>query len=120
MESIEFNLPEDHPLHPRNMLRTNLFPYTQEVVRRVGRQRGVSPELIMSRLRKADVAFARQIAIWIVRKVQKASLTRIGQCFGRDHGTVMHAVKVVDDQMSIDDSVRADVHALMIELERDQ
>jgi chromosomal replication initiator protein len=47
--------------------------------------------------RPKNIAEARQIAMYLVRTLTKLPLTQIGQEFGnRDHGTVIHACRVVD------------------------
>jgi chromosomal replication initiator protein len=51
--------------------------------------------------RPKNIAEARQIAMFLVRNLTKLPLTQIGQEFGnRDHGTVIHACKVVDERKS--------------------
>jgi chromosomal replication initiator protein len=43
---------------------------------------------------------ARQVAMWLTRELTDLSLPKIGQTFGgRDHTTVMHAVRKVSQQM---------------------
>lgn len=50
--------------------------------------------------RSNDVAFPRQIAMYLCRNVAQISLPKIGAGFGkRDHSTVMHACKKIEDEM---------------------
>lgn len=54
-----------------------------------------------SRRRPANIAFARQVAMYLSRKMTQSSLMEIGNAFGgRDHGTVIHAVKKVEQRIS--------------------
>ena len=49
-----------------------------------------------SKRRPANIAFPRQVAMYLARELTKASLNEIGEAFGgRDHGTVLHACKLV-------------------------
>ena len=49
-----------------------------------------------SKRRPANIAFPRQVAMYLARALTKASLNEIGEAFGgRDHGTVLHACKLV-------------------------
>ena len=49
-----------------------------------------------SRRRPKNIAHARQVAMYLSRSLTKNSLVEIGEAFGgRDHGTIIHAVKKV-------------------------
>jgi len=64
--------------------------------------------------RPANIAMARQIAMYICRKLTTHSLEEIGKRFGgRDHGTVMYAMRVVDHAMNQDENIRRSVEYLM-------
>src|SRR4029077_13878460 len=57
--------------------------------------------------RPANIAFPRQVAMYLARELTKASLNEIGEAFGgRDHGTVLHACKLVKRRMKEQDSIR--------------
>lgn len=60
-----------------------------------------------SRRRPEYIAFPRQIAMYLSRQLTESSLNVIGGAFGgRDHGTVLHACRLVKDRMEMDASVR--------------
>ena len=59
-----------------------------------------------ARGRRSDVAFARQIAMYLSRTMTDHSLVEIGRAFGRDHGTVIHAVKKVESRMENSQDLR--------------
>jgi chromosomal replication initiator protein len=66
-----------------------------------------------SKRRPASIAFPRQIAMYLARELTQASFTEIGQAFGgRDHGTVIHACKLVGGRMTDDGALRSRVNAL--------
>ncbi len=49
-----------------------------------------------SKRRPQNIAFPRQIAMYLARELTKTSLAEIGDAFGgRDHGTVLHAHRLV-------------------------
>lgn len=50
---------------------------------------------------KINVSNARQIAMTLSRDLTSLSLGDIGEYFNRDHTTVMHACRVIKNQMSI-------------------
>ena len=69
--------------------------------------------------RTANIAFPRQVAMYLVRRHTKASLHEIGDAFGgRDHGTVLHACKTVSVRMKKEDQVRQAIVRLDTQLER--
>ena len=72
-----------------------------------------------SRRRPANIAFARQVAMYLTRKMTQSSLMEIGDAFGgRDHGTVIHAVKKVENRMNKESMVRDTVDLLDAMLQR--
>lgn len=70
-----------------------------------------------SKRRPSNIAFPRQIAMYLSRILTHLPLKEIGQEFGgRDHGTVIHACKTVENIMEQDDSVRRNVDYLVKQL----
>ncbi|MGF1484387.1 MAG: chromosomal replication initiator protein DnaA [Opitutales bacterium] len=68
---------------------------------------------MVSKRRPANIAFPRQIAMYLSRMLTNHSLQEIGDAFGgRDHGTVIHACKMVENMMEQDDGVRRSVEYL--------
>src|SRR4029434_2755412 len=59
-----------------------------------------------SKRRPASIAFPRQVAMYLARELTKASLNEIGDAFGgRDHGTVLHACKLVKKRIAEQDNI---------------
>ena len=72
---------------------------------------------MVSRRRPANIAFPRQIAMYLSRILTSHPLQEIGENFGgRDHGTVIHACKTVENIMDQDESVRRSVEYLKSQL----
>jgi chromosomal replication initiator protein len=72
-----------------------------------------------SKRRPENIAFPRQIAMYLSRQMTESSLNTIGEAFGgRDHGTVLHACRLVKDRMSVDSNVRQVVNYLEKQLIR--
>lgn len=60
-------------------------------------------ELLKSQTRRREVVQARQIAMFFAKKMTKSSLASIGaQCGGKDHATVLHACKTVNNLLDTD------------------
>jgi chromosomal replication initiator protein len=74
---------------------------------------GIDPLEMKSQRRARDVSRPRQVAMYFARELTPQSLPEIGRRFGgRDHTTVMHAIKRVESLCLADLKARADVEAL--------
>jgi chromosomal replication initiator protein len=72
-----------------------------------------------SKRRPENIAFPRQVAMFLSRQMTDTSLCAIGEAFGgRDHGTVLHACRLVKDRMEVDPNVRQVVSYLEKQLTR--
>jgi chromosomal replication initiator protein len=72
-----------------------------------------------SKRRPKNIAFPRQIAMYIARELTKSSLMEIGDAFGgRDHGTVLHAHRLVKERITTDEKIRQVVKFLQDQLQR--
>jgi chromosomal replication initiator protein len=74
---------------------------------------------MLSKRRPENIAFPRQVAMYLSRHLTESSLSTIGEAFGgRDHGTVLHACRHVKDRMETDSNVRQVVLTLEKALQR--
>ena len=90
-----------------------------EIQKRVAEHFDVRLADMTSKRRPANIAFPRQIAMYLARELTKSSLAEIGEAFGgRDHGTVLHAHRQVRDKISKDDHTRQTVSFLDNQLQR--
>ena len=72
-----------------------------------------------SKRRPENIAFPRQVAMYLARQMTGSSLNVIGEAFGgRDHGTVLHACRLVKDRMEVNAEVRQVVSYLQKQLLR--
>ncbi len=68
---------------------------------------------LTSKDRHKTVAFARHVAMYLCKQRLKCSFPELGRAFGgRDHTTVMSAVRKIEAQREIDPQVRAHIEAL--------
>ena len=69
---------------------------------------------LYSKKRSRAIARPRQIAMWLCKEVTPHSYQMIGESFGgRDHTTVLHAVRTVEDLRSKDQQINHDIHVLL-------
>lgn len=69
----------------------------------------VDADLIFSSSRKQKVSDARQIIMYLARKLCKMSFSDIGVRLQRSHATVLYACNVIDDRLSLDRKFQADM-----------
>ncbi|ADQ78163.1 chromosomal replication initiator protein DnaA [Paludibacter propionicigenes WB4] len=73
----------------------------------------LSIDAISTKSRKREVVQARQIAMYLSKQLTKSSLSSIGNTIGqRDHATVLHACKIVNDLMDSDKNFRSSVREI--------
>ena len=72
-----------------------------------------------SRRRPSNIAFPRQVAMYLSRRLTQCSLMEIGEAFGgRDHGTVIYAVRKVQQRMESEPQVRESIEMITTTLHR--
>jgi chromosomal replication initiator protein len=72
-----------------------------------------------SKRRLASIAFPRQIAMFLSREMTNSTLSEIGDSFGgKDHGTVIHACKLIKRRMDEDERTRHMVRSIETQLQR--
>ncbi|MBV8900726.1 MAG: chromosomal replication initiator protein DnaA [Verrucomicrobia bacterium] len=90
-----------------------------QIQRKVAEHFDVRLADMTSKRRPANIAFPRQVAMFLARRHTKASLNEIGDAFGgRDHGTVLHACKTVQNRMTREDQTRQLILLLDSQLDR--
>ncbi len=105
--SIAFNRPIDQDLASRVMrmiVKIEQKVITCEaILQQVVGSFGVDMKSINSKSRKREIVWARQAAMSLCKKFTTQSVSRIGQVVGnRDHATVLHALKNVEDLLTTD------------------
>lgn len=72
---------------------------------------------IDSRTRTQQIAYARQMAMYLASQLTDKSHVQIGVHIGnRNHATVIHAIKQIKDMMEVDEQTRTDVEELLAEI----
>jgi chromosomal replication initiator protein len=68
---------------------------------------------LFSKKRTRVIVRPRQIAMWLAKNLTSQSYPSIGSAFGgRDHTTVLHAVRTIDELRTRDNDLNHDVHVL--------
>lgn len=86
-------------------------PYIQKVT---AEHMNIPVNLMCAKKKTKEVALARQIAMYLTRELTNYSLTTIGDKFGgRDHSTVIHACRMVEQLMEKNPLVKTEVRELI-------
>ena len=70
----------------------------------------ISPEDVIGKGKTKDVANARQISTYLIRKLTGQTLEQIGEVMGRDHTTVLHSIRKVEENLQNDPKLVDAVH----------
>jgi chromosomal replication initiator protein len=90
----------------------------EEIQRIVARRYNVSRGDLLSSRRTANVVRPRQIAMYLAKTLTLRSLPEIGRRFGgRDHTTVLHAVRKIENLVGNDVSLAEEIEAIKRELQ---
>src|SRR2546422_10371350 len=85
-----------------------------EVVEGVCRYYNVDPERLRGKQRDREIAWPRQVAMYVMREETSASLLQIGNALGgRDHTTIIHGWEKVQAEMQNNDQTRREVARLL-------
>lgn len=85
----------------------------------VAEKLNIKIELMESKTRKHEVAFARQMAIYLAKQFTDLPLKQIGASFGgRDHSTVLHSCQAIENYLSTDKSVKKIYDELINQIKR--
>ena len=69
---------------------------------------------LYSKKRTRQIARPRQVAMWLAKNLTSQSYPSIGEAFGgRDHTTVLHAVRTIESLKAKDNELNHDVHVLL-------
>ncbi len=91
----------------------------EEVLAAVSDHFGIRVDVLRGKSREHQVAWARQMAMYLLREETATSLHQIGdQLGGRDHTTIMHGCARVAKAIAEDQQARQDVMDLRASLHR--
>ena len=78
------------------------LPTTETIIGECARYYALTPDDVTGLSRQRNTVIARQVAMYLIRKLTNLSLTDTAAVFGRDHTTVMHSERKVVDLLKTD------------------
>ncbi len=84
------------------------------IIDKVARSFGVSPEDIRSEKKKSEISNARQAAMYIMREVTNLTFEEIGSQFGgKKHSTVIYSIESCESKMEDNPSLKNNIYDIM-------
>ena len=114
----DLDIPIDQPAVDRaiqDMIRSNEFTITPDnIIKEVCRYFRLEEDQIRGPSRSRDILNARQIAMYLIRRMTSLSLDETGKLFGgRDHSTTLNGVTKVENRMKTDNTYAETVKAII-------
>lgn len=97
-------------------LPTSTGPDVPGIIKRVAAAFGVSPKELLGASRLRRVLVPRQVAMFLAREACGLSFPRLAAAFGRDHTTVLHAVRKIGAELVGDERLAGVVRRLRAEV----
>jgi len=91
-----------------DLFDTKVKPITADLIQKVvANYYQISQQDLKSQTRLKSIAFPRQVAMYLCRELTGLSLPEIGRSFGgKDHTTIIHACRKLEQQLSQDSELR--------------
>ena len=122
IELVANILSSQHKIHQIHRSSTSVGPVEQaknmnQIIETVAHYFHVTKDDLVGPVRKKDIAVARQISMYLIRRELDHSYEKIGSYFGgRNHTTVLHAYNSIEDRLKTDHRLIRDVTALKKEM----
>lgn len=102
----------------KNIISENSKEITvDKIIKQVSDHYEIKISDLKSQKRLKNIVLPRQVAMYISRNLTELSYPEIGDKFGgKDHSTIIHAIKKIDEKMNNDMSVKLTVEKLMNKL----
>ena len=90
----------------------------ESILRAVGERFNMQPAQLKMKSNTKQIAYPRQIAMYLVKELTHASLPEIGRYFGgKHHTTVLHSVQKIEELRQHDEVLNNLIHSLMDSLQ---
>ncbi len=84
-------------------------PTPDFIVKAVAKYFEMDADSLLSKNKSQEFIIPRQIAMYMVREMTNLSFPQIGKFFGKDHSTVMHATKKLEEKMKTDNDLKTQI-----------
>ena len=88
----------------------------KKIVETVSKKYGIPVDELYGKSRSKPVSNARNVAIFVIRKITSLSLKDVGQLFNRDHTTIMNSIKSVEKEIESKPLVEMEIQEMIKEI----
>ena len=116
-------LPQIKKMHPFMFVgleNNNNNPSINSIVAAVVKCTGIEFNKIQSLKRQRDIIFARHLFCYFTRKRTRLSYQEIGKIINRDHATILHSVRTVENLLEYDRDFKELVPKIQIQIEKNE
>jgi len=89
---------------------------SQVIINLVTRETGVTYKELKSKYRGRDVSDARALCMYFMRKYTNLSLNFIGDCFNKNHATVIHNIRKIENLKNFDSKIASIIEQIEYDL----
>ncbi len=86
----------------KDVIRSEKSYAPEYIVEKIAAYYNLTVEDILGKGKTKNIANARQIAIYLMRKLTGLTLAEIGSALNRDHSTVLHSIRKIEDSITTD------------------
>lgn len=120
LSSKPIDLPTVERLLRDTLDRQSLTPPSVDAIQKaVAEQFDIRLADMTSKRRPQDVAFPRQVAMYLCRTLTQQSFPAIGNAFSRNHATVLYACRMISERMKRDEQFRQTISVIRQRLDRE-
>ena len=94
-------------------LRAPDGPSVESIQHGVAAKFGLPVVELLARNNSRNVAYPRQIAMYLCKRLTRMSLTNIGKAFRKHHTTVLHSIAKIEREIETDSELKATVEELL-------
>ena len=86
----------------RDVIRSERSYTPEYIVEKTAAFYSLNPEDILGKGKTKNIAAARQMATYLMRKLTTLTLEEIGAVLNRDHSTILHSIRKIEDSVNTD------------------
>lgn len=88
----------------------------EQIAEKVAQHCNIDPALLYGQSRKREISDARQLLMYFAKKETQLSSTNIGMRLNRNHATVLHACKQIEQRLTVEKSFQEEVEKILEEI----